>query len=224
MRHLLCGRLALAATILATADVASASTFTYSGYSVANEQNIQILTPNDIYGGSGQIALQGSGPNAGETIFAWCLDVFTYLAGSGTYTVGPLTIAGSGSPNPTLTPQQIGEIGGLINYGNTHINASYDVSSAIQIAIWMVEYGNAFSYSGTSVSDSNLALQYYTEVTGGALPLDENVSLLSESNNQYLAFLSPLPSTWTMMLIGLAGIGLYFSTRRHLQKPVPSTP
>src|ERR1039458_3579271 len=84
----LLGAAAIAAVITGV-NVASAATFTYNGYTVANEQNINILTPNNISGGAGQVTLIGSGAaDAGKNLQVWCLDIFTYLLGSDTYTVG----------------------------------------------------------------------------------------------------------------------------------------
>jgi hypothetical protein len=209
----------VAAALVAGVNVASAATFTYSSYSVTNEQDITILTPNSISGGAGQITLIGSGANPGvitndgADILAWCLNIYTYLASSGTYTVGTLTTAGTGGSNPTLTTTQIGEIGALMLNGDAIINSSTNVSAAIQLAIWEVEYGSTFTYSGLSSAVTNLANTYKSDVTGGS-PIwapDYNVSLLSESDNQNLGFVTPtpLPSTWTMMLIGAAGLGFF---------------
>ncbi len=201
---------------LTGASLATAATFTYSGYSVTNEQNISISAPNHISGGAGQITLIGSGANAGEDIFAYCMDIYTYLAGSGTYQIGPLTTAGTGSPNPTLTNTQIGQIGALIVNGSALINSSFDVSAAIQLAIWKVEYGvNNFIFSGLDIGAKNLADAYLADVApGGIWAPDYNVFLLSGNGSQSLVFVdpTPLPSTWTMMLIGLAGLG--FACRR----------
>src|SRR5664279_2016273 len=143
----LLGAAAIAA-VIAGANVASAATFTYNGYTVANEQNINILTPNTISGGAGQVTLIGAGANSGQNLLAWCLDVYDFLAGSGTYNIAPLTTAGAGGSNPSLTTTQIGEIGALMKNGDLHIGDSTDVSAATQLAIWKVEYGAAFAYTG----------------------------------------------------------------------------
>src|SRR5262249_37816125 len=158
-------------------------TFQYGSYSVVNEQGITIYTPNSVSGGAGEIVLHGSGPNAGQTILAWCLDVYTYLQSSGTYTISPLTTAGSGSPNPTLTTTQIGEIGALMSHGEALINTGSNVSAATQLAIWEVEYGASFTSNGISSSVSNLAATYVTDVTNGTWVADNNVSLLSASGD-----------------------------------------
>jgi hypothetical protein len=213
--------LPLVVMLLAGTQAASASNFTYGSYSVTNAQDVTITQPNSVSGEAGQIVLAGSGGNTGQDILAWCLDVFTFLQSSGTYNVGPLTTAGSGGSNPPLSTTQIGEIGALMAYGNAHIALSTDVSAAIQLAIWMVEYSN-FSYtvpaSGSSVA--TLAQQYFDDATNGSWALDNNVSLLSvsDSSNQNLGFVdaTPLPPALTMMVIGLAGFVFLAYPKRRL--------
>jgi hypothetical protein len=215
-----CLTLLLVTWLLAGADVAAAATFQYGSYVVANEQDITILTPNDISGGAGQVKLIGSGRNTGESLFVWCLDIFAYLEGSGVYQVGPLTTAGSGTPSPSLTPTQISEIGSLIVHGNALINKAFDVSAATQLAIWEVEYGTTFTYNGLDPQASNEAKQYLTNVAPGGLwdSSKYRVTLLSEAGNQNMGVAAtPLPSTWTMMLIGVAGFS-FFAHRGSLRK------
>jgi hypothetical protein len=225
----LAARLALlVAALLLRPDFASAATFTYSSYSVANPQNITILTPNNVVGAAGQITLVGSGANAGETLQAWCLDVFTYLTGSSTYQISSLTTAGAGSPNPSLTTTQIAQIGALMVNGNALINTATDVSAAIQLAIWQTEYGGSFTYSGVSSAVTNLANAYLANVgTGGIWSGGSyGITLLSAPGNQTLGYASgdqngeltptPLPAAWLMMVSGLAGIG-YVARRRKQQ-------
>jgi hypothetical protein len=125
----------------------------------------------------------------------------------------PLTTAGTGGSNPGLSSAQIGQIGALITHGDALINTATDVSAAIQLAIWEVEYGKAFSSNGISTSVSALAATYVTDVQNGTWAPNANVELLSQSGNQTLAYVTPLPSTWTLMLAGLAGLG-FFAHRR----------
>jgi hypothetical protein len=218
MRLIGLSRIAIPLVVALVGEVASASaaTFTYSSYSVVNEQDITILTPNDISGGMGGINLIGSGANTGQDILAWCLDVYTYLNGSGTYQIGPLTLAGSGHGNPELSNTQIGEIGSLIANGDAIINTSHDVSAAIQLAIWEIEYGNSFTYTGVDSGVTNLANMYVANVEAGSWNTpDNNVSLLSESGNQDLAFVTPLPATLPLFAGGLGFVG--YLTRRRKQ-------
>jgi hypothetical protein len=208
------------------ANAASATSYTYSNYSVADEQPITITAPNNVSGGAGQITLYGSGPDAGINIAAWCLDVYDYLQSSGTYTVTGLTTSGSGGSNPTLSLTQIGEIGGLILQGNSFIANNTDsplASAAIQIAIWMVEYSNFSSNISSSSALGTLAWEYYNYITNGTWGRDVQVSLLSEANNQDLAFIdpnfslpgTPIPGTLFLFAGGLGLIGMVGARKRR---------
>ena len=207
-------------------SVASAATFQYSGYSVTNEQTIHILTPNNISGGMGQIVLDGAGANAGQFQAAWCLDIYDFLTNSGTYTVTPLTTAGSGSSNPALTTTQIAEIGSLMVNGTARINTNTNVSAATQLAIWMVEYGSAFTYSGVASAVTTLAQQYVMNVaTGGIWNCPTcTVTLLALRGDQNLGYgagpggntgTTPLPGTLPLFASSLGALGLLHRWRKR---------
>jgi hypothetical protein len=206
--------LPLAATLLAATGVARAATFEYGSYSVVNEQVISIATPNNVMGGTGAIVLNGAGANAGQSLLAWCLDIYTYLVNpspsSTTYNLGTLTNAGSGGLNPTLTNTQIGEIGALMFNGQRLISSSPNASAATQLAIWEVEYGSKLTFSGLPSDTVTLAGQYVGDVAGGGWGPVGPVGLLSAPGNQSLGLVpTPLPATWSMLLAVLAGLGLW---------------
>ena len=239
--------LPLAATaLMAGINVASATeTFTYSGYTVTNEQTIDITKPNAINGGMGQIVLSGTysgstgytGPKP-NPILAWCLDVYVYLQNSATYTLsGPLTSsfseAGFGTASATqtgsLSSTQIGEIGALITEGDSLISSTpgtNNISAAIQIAIWSIEYSN-FAYSGVSSATTALANTYIHDVTADIWSPDPNVYLLTGSNNQTLAFdtdgppiinnggATPAPAALPLFATGLGVMGLFGWRRKR---------
>lgn len=214
----------VALPLLVGATSASATTFSYGSYSVANEQNISITQPNAVSGGMGQITLNGSGFNIGQTITAWCLDVYTYLSNTGSYQTSTLTTAGAGGSNPSLTSTQINQIGSLMSHATAAISSSAYASAAIQLAIWKTEYSN-FSATGVDSNVSSLASTYLTNVgNGGAWNVfSGSVTLLQQSGNQTLGYVSgsgtelnptPLPSTLTMMLGALSLFGFVGLVRR----------
>ena len=196
---------------------ASADTFQYNSYNVTNAQTINVWSPMAAYGDMGQLVLNGTGPNAGQTLSAWCLDVFTYLTTAGTYTIGSLTTAGSGGSNPVLTSGQISEIGSLMVNG---MSSNSNSSAATQLAIWMLEYGSNFNYSGVSSTVISLALDYESNVKPGGKWYCPNctVTLLSLQGDQTLGFGNlppmvslpavPLPATLPLFATGLAALGL----------------
>ena len=136
--------LLLAAAVMVTAVPAKASQFDYGSFAVDNGQNISIFSPVAEGVSAGMIVLTGAGPNAGQTIDAWCVDLFDHLQTSSIYNIVPLTTAGVGAPNPVLTAQQISELGSLMVHGTASVLGNtfgLDGSAAFQLAIWNVEYG-----------------------------------------------------------------------------------
>jgi hypothetical protein len=222
--------------LTALAGTASAETFTYSSYSVVNEVNVTIGGSGppgfeDGYFGSGQIDLIGSGADLGLTLSVWCIDATHILQSSDTYgfVTPPFTDnGGTGGPGTQISnPPVLGEIGALVNWGDANINSNYNVSAAVQLAIWTIEYPD-----GTFTSDSSavnmlvatLVNDVQTDATGFA-PYTNLFEVVDPKDNQGLVFATggyntqfvnptPLPSTWTMMLIGLAGLGFIAGQRR----------
>jgi hypothetical protein len=136
-------------------DIAAATTITYNGYTWIGD-DIQINSPNHIFGGAGQITLDTSSGN----ILAWCLDVSDYLLSSGTYSVStPATL-------PQLSAAQDAVIGSLIVEGNALLAGQgingynkNDISTAVQIAIWQTEY-SSFLYTPINSSVTQLVQDF----------------------------------------------------------------
>ena len=199
--------------------VAYATTFQYDSYGTINAQTINVVSPTVGYGEMGQLILNGAGPNSGQTLPAWCLDVSVYLTTSGTYTLGPLTTAGAGGSNPALTAGQVSEIGSLMLNG---LSSDTNSSAATQLAIWMLEYGSEFNYSGVSSAVTALALTYESNVMPGGEWYCPNctVTLLSSLGDQSLGYALlpaegggtlpavPLPATLPLFATGLGALGL----------------
>jgi hypothetical protein len=201
------------ATLFAGGGAAQATSFQYGTYTVVNEQVISISSPTMAAGGVGEIILEGSGANAGQTLLAWCLDIYTALKSAGTYNIGTLTAAGSGAPNPTLTNAQIGEIGALMLNGERLANSMLNSSAATQLAIWEVEYGSKFHFAGLNSGTVSLAQQYLNDANGVWGPVQP--TLLTGSNDQSLGVVpTPLPPTWSMLLAVLVGLGLWTGKER----------
>ena len=127
----------------------------------------------------------------------------------------PLTTAGSGAPNPTLTAAQINQIGSLMLAGNKDVadNAlGVDGSTAFQLAIWAVEYGGALLDNANSTLAALVTTLVAESATGGSLndPFATVELLDAPAQNQVLAFAVdavPLPGTLWLML---SGLGLAF--------------
>lgn len=163
-------------------------------------------------GYAGQIVLTGvTGGPTGNTLLAWCVDVYNYLAGSGTFATAAATSpvvpynANNGVLH-TLAQSVLDAMGGLMLYGNqllatasgglVHVGSTNytvnDVSAAIQVAIWSTEYSN-FAYTitgGSSLgSGSTLASNFGALVTlleGNAG--SHSFNTLFQANNQELGY------------------------------------
>jgi hypothetical protein len=215
----------------ALVGTASAETFTYGSYSVVNEVNVTISgspSPSvpgfeDGYFGSGQIILNGTGADAGKYLDVWCIDATHILQWSDTYTVisSGFTNDGSASGGSLIGSPALGEIGALVNWGDQHINTYTDVSAAVQLAIWMIEYPGA-----TFTSDSSAVNFWADKLVYDAehffipdINLLEVVNPENPQGNQGLVFLdsqgqtiglapTPLPAALPLFATGLGAFGL----------------
>src|SRR5271165_6921651 len=158
----------VAAALLLTTSAASAGTLSYTGFTVTGD-SVTVDTPVTATGVAGLIHLITQG---GTVVDAWCIDVYDPLLGSGTYSITPVTVPLPGVPT-TLTSAQIGEIGALMVHGAQLVGApptgdtADDVATAIQVAIWSVEYGSVFTYSPVDSTVAGLAPLYYGDATTG---------------------------------------------------------
>jgi hypothetical protein len=209
------------AVLFAGPSVASAATFQYDGYSVTNEQIIKITTPIKVSGEMGQIVLHGSGPQSGQTLLAWCLDIYHFLANSGTYQINQPT------PNNPFSATQINQIGSLMQHGNDLIKTNSDgfnASAAIQLAIWEVIYAN-LSFTGVSAAVATLAALYKTNVgiNGPWYCPTCSFSELDGYGNQTLGFVNPVPIPGALPLFasGLVGLGLLGWRRKRKNAAAP---
>jgi hypothetical protein len=157
--------------------------------------------------------IPGAGSNTGQTLDVWCLDLLNLLqAGPYTYQISPLTTAGAGGSNPTLTSLQITEIGDLMLNGANGSNP--DRFAAAQLAIWAVEYGVAFSTSGVGATLAALEATDIANVRPGGAWYNTNVqvNLLHDAvtaPNQTLGFaVTPLPATLPLFASSLGALGL----------------
>ena len=219
MKKLLLGTvLALGITSAAQADQ-----FVYSGFNVINQQNISFTAPRVITGGAGEIDLHGSGPNAGQTLDVWCIDLLHDLQTSALYNIVPLTNAGAGGGNPTLTNAQLAQMGSLMIHGAASVlnNAfGFDGSAAFQLAIWSIEYpGNLLDNASGALAVLVTALVANVQ-TGGIwdCPTCTVMQLDVTPQNQVLAFgvdAVPLPATVWLFGGALAGLGALMRRRKQ---------
>jgi hypothetical protein len=208
-KSILMATAAVVATLTTTSlAMASVTTLNYSSYTVIGD-DITITGPETLYGIAGQIQMTTSK----GVLDVWCIDVSVYLQNTGDFDEGTLHTGLLGLPTD-ITQTQLGEMGALISHGDMLVarppagfNQS-DVSAAIQIAIWSVENGNAFTYDPVNPVVTSLTAQYIQDATSVWKPDFDIVTLSSAdgtNDNQTQAMIPELPS-WMMMLIGFAAI------------------
>ena len=175
------------------------------------------ISPLSVY--AGPITLTSS---AGS-IVAWCVDLFHEIqTGSGQnlqYELGTVTTDNASSPT-ALTAAQQTEIANLAAYGQSLVGTaqgSTDNLTAVQLAIWSVEYPN-FSYTGASGAPVAAALQQDLSGPGydpGLLALSGMQTFITVSGGvSTLAATVPEPATLALLSGGLALLGV--TTRRRV--------
>ena len=227
-------KLLLATTaVLALSSPALADTFSYTSESVFMGTAIQITSPNNVGAETGMIQLTGSRNGGPTTVLdAWCVDIFHTLLNSALYNIVPLTDAGSGAPNPTLTDAQINAMGTLMNRGVA--DTPGDVfgaitSAAFQLAIWNVEYGGTLTDNASTIPGLvALVNQLVTNAEVGGIWYDPNatVDLLDAApTNQVLAIgldVSPVPLPATVWLFA-GGLGILGVVGRRKRRSTVSS-
>ena len=204
-----------AAALLFAAAPAKADQFDYSTFSVFQGQNITISSPTSVTADAGMIQLVGTGANLGTTLDAWCVDLFHTLETNQIYNIVPLTTAGSGAPNPTLTTTEISQMGALMLRAAADTPGDVfgaNTSTAFQLAIWSIEFQGTL-LDNASGPLASLVTQLVANVsTGGIWECDTcSVDLLdAPAGNQVLAFgvaPTPLPGAAWLFAGGLSLLG-----------------
>jgi hypothetical protein len=187
--------------------------------------------PIDVY--VGQVTFT---TNTNATIPVWCVDIYHDIGLGGgqniDYTQGTLTNDHDGN---TLSAAQVNSMSWLILAGDAYLltHATADVSAAIQLAIWELEYGTAagghgFSFSGESANVLALSTAYYNSAWGqrGNSYYDQFVYTLNNPTIQSFGAwgtnppggppqLVPEPGTLGLLGSAILGLGVFGAFRRR---------
>jgi hypothetical protein len=199
------GVLGMSAPAWADANFQSGSALTYDGYNVLQNTGVtidytvgsHIIT--DGYYGSGQIEIEDVGGVSGTNNFIWCVDAYhDLLVPSGTFYYNSIADNANGAGisnvdnaggavasgyNPTggayMSWTKLGEIGALANYGNLNATGSNNISPAIQLAIWTLEYGSNISLTSASSTVQTMAGWFVWDAQHGKLGYDWDAEWLT---------------------------------------------
>jgi PEP-CTERM motif len=209
----------VAAAGLALASPAFADTFEADNVSVLNGINVTIDTPVFENVQSGMIQL--TGPNGLADV--WCLDIFDGIHLPYTYTLSTYAAGDVRAGMPVLTASQVQQIAALMFLGNS-ANTGPFADAVIQLAIWNVEYGGAFTYSAVDSATRNSVNTAILDTDSGGIfdRTDLVLNVLTDApinpsqafGDATLLAAVPEPSTWAMMLLGFAGIATVSYRRR----------
>jgi hypothetical protein len=148
-----------------------------------------------------------------SNLLVYCTDLYDYSTTPTTYTVGTLTNSHQPNNNPetALTTGQVNKIATLIA-------ANYADTTATQLAIWSVEYGDLFSFSNTA---SNIVTDVKNELDGldGKAPANVALYQLQENGVQGFVYISPIPEPISVAMLGLGMIGIGAVRRRRMRCP-----
>jgi hypothetical protein len=229
---------------LAASSVANATTYTVDSVTTYSSlgSGIQVSLTGTGYNGitynlteySTAIGLHVQNTPASQSLWVFCVDLFHTINVGGqfpslAYTTQTLTTdnnpAGPNLPTHTgytLQPNVSAEIQYLAHIGVGLAGTSDNANNltAIQAAIWEIEYGLT-AHSSNSTINGLISTYYNNALVAGAggSQAEELYNSAHQSfvnGNPSLTTGVPEPSTWAMMILGFCGVG-FMAYRRKRQ-------
>mgnify|MGYP003551282321 FL=1 len=200
---------------------ASAQQVTFTGFATGSQAVRGVLgapnSPRDLTVSAGGFSTLWGG----ESFVSYCVDFYQWLPSFGS-TNSSYSFTDGGS----FFGSRLDSVSRLFSGRSAEVDSAVE-QAAFQIALWEIRYeaaGNAFdTSSGAAVfSDAgddarSLAQTYLNGLPGYSNSFEVNV--LKSDYNQDVVFAAPVPepSTYALMLVGLAAVGFVARRRRQAQ-------
>ena len=200
---------------------ASAQQVTFTGFANGSQAVRGVLgapnSPRDLTVSAGGFSTLWGG----ESFVSYCVDFYQWLPSFGS-TNSSYSFTDGGS----FFGSRLDSVSRLFSGRSAEVDSAVE-QAAFQIALWEIRYeaaGNAFdTSSGAAVfSDAgddarSLAQTYLNGLPGYSNSFEVNV--LKSDYNQDVVFAAPVPepSTYALMLVGLAAVGFVARRRRQAQ-------
>ncbi len=222
-------RTGLVAALLLGSALAQAQTVTVTGWTFGNGNVVNSTSPaGSETGQAGAFNIVTSGysdPFAG-TFSGYCVDLYqTFVGPPSSAMTGYVGVAGAADTFAAATggfganaSAITNRLSALMTYALPLVtNASQ--STSLQLAIWEVIYDNATDVTVGAFKDSSAYDNFANALLAGSANTKGTYAvniLHSDSNQDFMITPVPEPSTYALMLAGLAGIG--FVARRRAQR------
>ena len=154
-----------------------------------------------VYSGPDRLSgIFGPAATPFSNLLFYCTDLYDYSAVPAIYSVGYLTSSHQPSGFNDLTTVQVNNIATLIA-------ANHGDFSATQLAIWKVEYSDAFSFKDTpDVTKADVA-SYLSQLDGTA-PVGLQLYQLHADGIQGMAYVTSVPEPATVVIFAAGLLGL----------------
>jgi len=225
-------RAAMAASLMAAA-AAQAQVVTVTGWTFGAGNGVDVGTPvHQGYAGGFHAVASGLGAGFDGSFETYCVDLTKFFIGPPSPALeGYSVIAGASNTDPLLAggwgadaaaiSARLGQLMTYVGSDATLVDTAAE-STSLQLAIWNVIYDSDNTLAGGAFMENSGSFGTYANaLLAGSLTTvnNRNVYVLhSEQNQDFLVTTPPVPepSTYALMLAGLAGIG--FVARRRTQR------
>ena len=209
------------------ATPAHAENVTFSGFADGYKSvNYKLSAPNVAKQGSANAGGFDTSVNGGPSFVSYCVDLYQTIGFNASYS-GYTEVLGSAFSFANTNANN--DLAKLFSAG--HVVNSAKTSAAFQIAVWEIAYETSGLYNlgngaakfwggGASSSGALTLASGWLANLASITDVDVGIHVLESSRRQDMVYAAPVPepSTYALMLAGLAGVGLVARRRRAAQR------